>query len=258
MPCTAFPGEAQPRKALCFLGPKFDGAGSVGTLGSIGMKSAAVAFFFSILLTVGCTTTIPKPVDLTAHLSEEDAEELHNLVEWADDVQVYALGDYVIIAPASNPGPRIHLLREGKLFILIDHNSLGLPKDRGVVLNFFKNERVFLTDLGSDVIISETMNEKINRNPRVNLSDFDGDGVYDRLSYSAFDQDGKLTVDVADFNLDGQPDLRTVYDDSKSKVYAWIGDRWQRVEKRGHKRCAFVGETCKFIKFKGDTWVFVE
>ena len=240
------------------MGSKLVGMGPVDRLGGIGMKSAAVAFFFSILLTVGCTTTIPKPVDLTAHLSEEDAEELHNLVEWADDVQVYALGDYVIIAPASNPGPRIHLLREGELFFLIDHNPLGLPRDGGVVLNLFKNERVFLMDLGSSVIISETINEKINRTPRVSLSDFDGDGVYDRLFYSAFDQDGKLTVDVADFNLDGQPDLRTVYEDSKSKVYAWIGDRWQRVEKRGHKRCAFVGETCKFIKFKGDTWVFVE
>ena len=219
-------------------------------------------FSLALLLGTACTTTIPKPVDITAELSDADAKQLGQLLPWAREAQVYALGDYVIVAPAADPGPIIYLLKNGKPFVSVDRHPPGMPgltKEGQVVINLFRNGRVSVMDTGASITISETVNEKLQNIPRVGLSDFDGDGIYDRLVYSAFDEEGDIMVDVTDFDLDGQADFKLKQKGNKTESFAWIETRWRLIQKKnGTPGVLSEDGKWKPIERQGATWKYME
>lgn len=219
-------------------------------------------FSLALLLGTACTTTIPKPVDITTELSDADAEQLRRLLPWIGKAQVHTIGDYVIIAPAADPGPIIYLLKDGKPFVLVDHHPPGMPglaKEGQVVISLFRNSRVLVMDTGASITISETANEKLQNIPRVSLSDFDGDGIYDRLLYSVFDEEGNVMVNVMDFDLDGQADFKLKQKGDKTESFAWIEARWRLIEKKNGAPGAVSDEgKWKPIERQGATWKYLE
>ena len=70
--------------------------------------------------------------------------------------------------------------------------------------------------------------------PLLSTGDSDGDGSLDALSYATVDQDGKVLVQVTDYEADGQPDIRINF--AESYVELWHLDRWHRVENRNGRR----------------------
>jgi hypothetical protein len=61
------------------------------------------------------------------------------------------------------------------------------------------------------------------------LSDFNGDGLYDRLGYTTFDDEGRPVADIFDMNLDGEPDFKFVRADNR--MYVHLDGQWVPVEK---------------------------
>lgn len=222
----------------------------------------ASIFSLVLLLGAGCTTTTPKPVDITAELSDTDAAQLRRLLPWAREAQVYALGEYVIIAPAADPGPIIHLQRNGKPFLIVDRHPPGMPglaKEGQVVISLFRGGKVSVTDDGPSITISETANEKLENPIRVVVADFDGDGIYDRITYAAFDREGNVIADVMDFDLDEQPDFKTKRAGGKTESYAWIEERWRLIDKKdGKPGVLSEGGNWKPIERQGATWRYIE
>ena len=63
-----------------------------------------------------------------------------------------------------------------------------------------------------------------------NIRDRDKDGHSDTVSYSTWRYAGDRYVDAVDWNLDGQPDVRTTEaEDGSNVTEAWVDGRWQVV-----------------------------
>jgi hypothetical protein len=219
-------------------------------------------FSLALLLGAVSTTTSSEPVDMTAGLSDTEAAQLLRLAPWARQAQACTLGEYVALAPAADPGPNIHLQRNGQPFLTVDRHPPGGPdraKEGRVVISVFRGGQVSVRDDGSSVTITETASATLKNPVRVVVSDFDGDGVYDRLAYAAFDKEGNVSADVMDFDLDGQPDFKTQRTGGKTESYAWIEERWRLMEKKDGKP-GVLSETGTWrpIKRQGGTWTYSE
>jgi hypothetical protein len=70
--------------------------------------------------------------------------------------------------------------------------------------------------------------------PLLTLSDSDGDGRPDSVTYSKMDSQGVVTLEATDFDMDGQADLRFTFAEHYFEV--WHADRWYRVETRDGRR----------------------
>ena len=70
--------------------------------------------------------------------------------------------------------------------------------------------------------------------PILSVGDSDGDGALDGLSYATVDKDGKVILEVIDYEADGQADMRIHFVDHYSEL--WHADRWYRVENREGRR----------------------
>ena len=84
--------------------------------------------------------------------------------------------------------------------------------------------------------------------PLLALSDSDGDGRPDMLTYWNVDAAGEASFQVTDYDMDGQPDLRINY--AEHRVELWHLDRWYRVETRdGHRGIVVDG---KFVEVRNE------
>ena len=219
----------------------------------------ALLFLLLIPFSVGCTLGNSRVVDLTANSEKEEAGKLLNMYPWAGKARVYMVGDYRIITPAENPGPTLQVQGQDGPFILVDSHPPGLPalsKDGGQVMTIFKHGRVFIMDENGDLVVNETINDQLNSSPRICVSDFDGDGIYDRLSYTAFDNEGRAVVDIVDFTLNGQPDLKIVHEGEKSTSFAWLKDAWHRIDKHGKQPGVIIDGQWKPIFISEGKWKF--
>lgn len=70
--------------------------------------------------------------------------------------------------------------------------------------------------------------------PLLTLSDSDGNGMPDVLTYATVDANGKVTMEATDYDMDGQPDLRINFAEHYFEI--WHADRWHRVENRDGRR----------------------
>jgi hypothetical protein len=90
--------------------------------------------------------------------------------------------------------------------------------------------------------------------PLLAFSDSDGDGRPDFLTYSTVDENGKVIMDVTDYEADGQPDLRINFAERYLEI--WHADRWYRVEnKEGRRGIELNGEFVELRREKNRYYV---
>ena len=75
--------------------------------------------------------------------------------------------------------------------------------------------------------------------------DSNGDGSLDGLTYAKVDANGKVLVEVTDYEVDG-PDIRLNFADRYIEL--WYADRWYRVEDRDGRRGIVLNG--KFVELK--------
>ena len=84
--------------------------------------------------------------------------------------------------------------------------------------------------------------------PLLSLSDVNGDGRPDLLSYSNVDANGQVTMSSTDYDMDGQPDIRINFSEHYFEI--WHADRWYRVENRAGRRGIVVDK--KFVELRNE------
>ncbi len=122
--------------------------------------------------------------------------------EWFHDAMVCSIGNYQFATPADGSTDAYMVLREdsGEVY-RSDASSISIME------NF-------------DLILS--------------IDDTDNDGVSDRMSYDNRRYDGDRRLSVIDFNIDGQPDLRTLeLPDGSKRHDVWAENTWHHVNFKG-------------------------
>ena len=80
------------------------------------------------------------------------------------------------------------------------------------------------TTPGSGISVSHAVSGR----SMMTMSDQDGDGQMDIVTYSVLDSEGAATVQVIDYEADGQPDVRLHFRDGALEI--WHLDRWDLAE----------------------------
>jgi hypothetical protein len=93
-----------------------------------------------------------------------------------------------------------------------------------------------------------TIYHRDSSKPLLTLSDSDGDGRPDAVTYSKVDSQGTVTLEATDFDMDGQADLRINFADHYSEV--WHADRWYRIETRDGRSGIVMDGT--FVELRKD------
>jgi hypothetical protein len=89
--------------------------------------------------------------------------------------------------------------------------------------------------------------------PILSVGDTNGDGALDALTYSTVDERGERLIDVVDYEVDGQPDLRINLAEGYSEL--WHVDRWYRIENRNGVRGIVLNGA--FVELKRENNRFV-
>lgn len=71
--------------------------------------------------------------------------------------------------------------------------------------------------------------KKDSGEPNLTVSDQNGDGILDFLSYSIFDFENKLTKEITDYGMDGQVDMVINFKNLSAKIY--YKGRWLKSDK---------------------------
>jgi len=173
-------------------------------------------------------------MDMTSGLSEQQKKEMEALgAGWIKKAKVCNIGGYMVAAPADGS--------KGNLFI------------------WKGDQRMLLIQEGFGVNIYEPVIGPRNRLPIVNLQDWDHDGLFDRLFYRVLDKDANIEVELFDLDLDGVPETKFVHTQKdKIQIYAWIEERWRKVEKREGKPGVSIGRRWREIRKEGARWMFVK
>lgn len=89
--------------------------------------------------------------------------------------------------------------------------------------------------------------------PMVSISDRNGDGRIDILTYAVLDENGQAVLDVVDYEADGQPDMRINFRDHYFEI--WHVDRWYRAETRDGRRGIVVDSEFVELQRGENRWV---
>ena len=89
--------------------------------------------------------------------------------------------------------------------------------------------------------------------PMVSISDRNGDGRIDILTYAVLDESGQAILDVVDYEADGQPDMRINFRDHYFEI--WHVDRWYRAETRDGRRGIVVDSEFVELQRGDNRWV---
>jgi hypothetical protein len=196
-------------------------------------------------------------VDLTQEMLNQEATQLVQMIPWAQNAQVYKIGNYVVLAPSENPEAEFQIQKNGEPFINISRNldGLSIGTAKQPVTTIFKNGKNHIIDLGNDLTVFETANKQYENQIRLSLSDSNGDGVYDKLSYSAIDHSASTVTDVIDFDLNGQADFKIIKSGDKVDSYAWFKNEWHAVSKNNKKNGITINGKWFQIELSDGKWV---
>ena len=89
--------------------------------------------------------------------------------------------------------------------------------------------------------------------PMLAVSDQNGDGRLDLLTYDVLDEDGKSVVSVVDYEADGQLDLRINFEAHYFEL--WHIDRWYRAETRDGVRGIVMDGRFVELQRQGNRWI---
>jgi hypothetical protein len=105
------------------------------------------------------------------------------------------------------------------------------------------------TTRGSGIGVSHAMSGR----SMMTMSDQDGDGQMDILTYSVIDAEGAASVQVIDYELDGQPDVRLHFPDGSLEI--WHLDRWHPAEERDGQRGITVDGQFLALARENNRWI---
>jgi hypothetical protein len=81
----------------------------------------------------------------------------------------------------------------------------------------------------------------------ISVGKHDSDSQLNSLRYTVADTSGKAVIQVFDYEMDGQADVRMHYA-SPSYAEVWYRDRWFRVERRGEDHGVYVDGHFKRVR----------
>lgn len=91
--------------------------------------------------------------------------------------------------------------------------------------------------------------------PMMAAVDQDGDGRLDFVAYTVTDEAGEGVLEVFDYDVDGQADVR-IHKDHYSEI--WRADRWYRVERRDGKNGILIDGQFVELQKKDRHWATPE
>lgn len=143
---------------------------------------------------------------------------------WPDESVQCRIGEYVVVASAKSDVDHVMLFRgTDEMFVR-----------QGGVSSIFESGRAML-----------------------DATDSDGDGVFDKVSYSVYGLDDWDEVTVKDFNLDAQPDMKVYRRESAREYWMWIDDGWYRTPRLGSMQ-VFVDGTPRTFRSVDGRFVFAD
>lgn len=92
-----------------------------------------------------------------------------------------------------------------------------------------------------------------NGQPILAVGDQDGDGRLDGLTYSVVDEKGDSVMDVTDYEVDGQADVRIHFKDRYTEI--WHIDRWYRIVSRDEARGILVDGKFVALRREKNRWI---
>jgi hypothetical protein len=92
--------------------------------------------------------------------------------------------------------------------------------------------------------------------PMLQVGDDDGDGRLDFLSYTVLDSNGNSLVQITDYEMDGQPDLKFHLDAGYMEL--WHDGQWLKIEKNGDQRGVWSKGVFLPLKKNKKGWPSVE
>lgn len=128
---------------------------------------------------------------------------------WPDQSWSCSVGDYVVVTPASSSDIDEVMLYRGKHAMFIRQGGASA---------IFESDR-----------------------PVVDATDSDGDGAFDKVSYSVYGGNGWDEVTVRDVNLDAQPDLRTYHRQGVQEYWMWVENGWYQTPSLGSMQVVVDG-----------------
>jgi hypothetical protein len=120
---------------------------------------------------------------------------------WPDESVQCSIGDYVVVTAAARSS--------------VDH-----------VMLFRGTDEMFVRQGGVSSVFEKAR-------PVLDATDSDGDGAFDKISYSAYGVGNWDEVTVSDVNLDGQPDLRVYKREGAPEYWMWVDDGWYQTPRLG-------------------------
>jgi hypothetical protein len=150
-----------------------------------------------------------------------------------NDAKVCDLGEYKIAVPADN--------QDGTIYI------------------WKSNYKILEINGGSEVNIFEKVSGEKNSTPIVSLQDRNDDNLYDCIFYKFKEENGKVSGDLNDFNLDGIPETKLYFDiaePKKTKTKIWIENAWHIQERRNNKIGIVINGKWKEVHFNNGVWEF--
>jgi len=143
---------------------------------------------------------------------------------WPDESVQCSIGDYVVVTPAANSD--------------VDH-----------VMLYRGTDEMFVRQGGVSSIFE-------NGRPVLDATDSDGDGAFDKVSYSVYGDDEWNEVTVIDVNFDAQPDLRVYHREGAHEYWMWVEDGWYQTPRLGSMQVVVDGTPRTYSSVDG-RFVFV-
>lgn len=193
-----------------------------------------IAAIQSCMVSNSATTNYCTEVDMTSAMGDKEKNMIKAMGKgWFEQAKVCELGGYFVAVPVDN--------LDGSLYIW---------KDKYKVLEINRRD---------EVNIFQQVSGQLNYTPVVSLQDRDENGVYDRIYYKFRWKNGNVFGDLADFNLDGIPDMRILYlGKEKTRTEIWIEDTWYlKVEKDG-KSGVYIEDQWREVKINNGLWEFIK
>ena len=104
-------------------------------------------------------------------------------------------------------------------------------------------------DRGSGTIGVEIVDARTQAN-LLSVGKRDSQGRLDSLRYTVVDDAGNPQLEVIDYEMDGQADVRMHYG-SPSFAEVWHADRWLRVERKGDARGVYINGQFRRVRSEG-------
>lgn len=125
----------------------------------------------------------------------------------------------------------------------------------GSILTINKNGKPFMQVMTfEDGFYSVNVYDQQAGEIATNITDKDGDGHLDDISYAVFHENGEELYRVLDMNWDGQPDMQTQSTGDES-IRLWFNGAWHNTVRKGNRNGLIIDGTWTKVKHVNGKWI---